>query len=490
MFKPFRVLLIAVLLLATLWAALPALAQGGTPISYGQAVTGEITNDAYELFYTFQGTAGDAITISMTASQQGLDSYLELRGPDGASLMTDDDSGGNLNSLLGPYTLSQNGAYTVVATRFMRQDGSSSGAFTLVVNRVAVVPLSLNEAVSVELSDSQPSLFFAYSAAPGQVLSLEGQGLGGETGFSIGVRDRDGFYVNQTYGDANGLALLDPLFLDTGDYTFTVRREQGFGPGVVSGGTVRVALTMRVVETQPIPFGTPVSGTLSDANPADHFVFNGNQGDLLRLSGQQDPAGQPFEAQVYAPEGYAFNGGSTAYGEVPGSFVIDPLQLDSSGQFLVVVRRFAPQGPGTDAGTTSGYTLTLSQTETPVLASGVEVTGTFDGQSYERVYRFDGMAGQAVRITLRSLDDSYGPSLDVQGPAFETPGMPTEGGVGGGGPGGSFVLNLNSAVPGTMTYELTLPATGTYLFRVHNGAPFAGPAPTGGTFGLTVEVVR
>ncbi len=482
-----RFLAVTVLLAATLLLSAPVLAQGGEAISYGAPVSGEITNEAPELLYTFQGSAGDTIIITMTASQPGLDSFLELRGPDGQTLVADDDSGGNLNSLIGPYALPADGTYTVVATRFMRQQGSSSGPFTLLVDQASMTPISVNEATTVELSDSQPVAFFSYANMGRQVFSLSAQGQGGEAGFVVSVRDTAGSIVNQVYGAPDGSALLDPLVLSQeGTYTLAVTRQQQ-GPPTPEVGSVRLTMTLRMVETQPLPFDTPISGTLNDESPSAHLVFEGEQGQVLRLSGSQGAEGLPFDAQVIGPDGNYLNSGGTAYGPAPGTLVIDPLVLNASGQHMVVVTRADTTGQGV-AGRTSSYTLTLSQTETPLLTPGQEVTGSFDAQSFERVYRFEGSAGQQVRFTLRSLDGAYGPGMDVQGPGYGPPVMEA-----GGGMVGFFSYNVNSTMAGTVSYETTLPTDGTYLFRVRNAASVgSGPEapPPAGTFGLLVEVIE
>ncbi|MBN1964203.1 MAG: PPC domain-containing protein, partial [Anaerolineae bacterium] len=231
---------------------IPALAQGdGTTLNYGDSVLGEITADVYEVFYTFTGSAGDQVVISLNKLQDGLDPYLDLLGPDGSSLYVDDDGGGNLNSLLGPFALPADGTYTIVATRFMRETGGSVGAFRLTLQLAQPTPLTLNEAVTVELSEAQPFAFFSYPGTPDMVFSLSGQGTG-DADYNISVRDPQGGYVNSWYAQAGGNALLDPLPLNqAGDYIIVVTRQT---QSAMSGAT-SVTLTMRAVETAPLSFG-------------------------------------------------------------------------------------------------------------------------------------------------------------------------------------------------------------------------------------------
>ncbi len=482
-------------LLSALILALPALAQGeATPIAYGEAVRGEITAQTSEVFYTFSGKQGDTITITMTALQQGLDSYLELTLPDG-TLISDDDSAGNLNSLIGPLTLPADGQYRLRATRFGGPEGGSAGPFEIVIRPATTLPLTPNETVTVTLGPDQPFAFLKLTAQTGTVYALTGQGLGGTTSFSISVRDSLGSYVNQAYSPADGLALIDPLLVATdGTYNVTVFRQQD-GPQLDPAASVRVALTLRIPETQPIAIGQTVSGTLDNTSPIAHYVFEGQLGELLRLEGRHEAGTQPIDVQVVNPAGYISTGMGTAYGPEEGRFVLDPFVLEMDGRYVIAVRQTAT-GPGPIT-TPSVFSLTLAETQTPLLTVGQAVTGTVDmAATYEKVYRFEGQAGQQVNIVLESVDETYVPAMDVQGPPVPAPAASGPA-MGGGGVGMGFIFSLNGAVPGRVQYMLALPADGLYLFRVRLGSAYGTPVMSGpeaqpesptGTFSLRVDL--
>ncbi|MBN1966318.1 MAG: hypothetical protein JW910_16840, partial [Anaerolineae bacterium] len=252
--------------------------------------------------------------------------------------------------------------------------------------------------------------------------------------------------------------------------------------------------------TAPLSFGETYSGTLSDANPSAHFAFAASRGDMLRLVANQidENGSNTFEVQLVAPEGYIFSSLSPAYygPDAQSEFVLDPITLESTGQFLIVVHRIDVSGNGI-AGDVS-YAFTLSRTETPLIVPGEAIEGSFaDPNVYEVVYRMEGAAGMPVRITLSNLDEGYTPSMDVQGPQAED--MSATGGMGYGGGGSMTLVTMTSTVPGTLTAEVTLPTTGIYLFRVHNGVYMYGPGPadqaataseTGGGYRLLVEITE
>jgi hypothetical protein len=103
------------------------LAPPPTPIVYGDTITSEISSNSPYGLWSFEGQAGDIVTISMTASQASeLDPTLTLIGPDGAVLIYDDDSGSNLNALISSYRLPADGTYLIVG-----QPYSGRGQYTL-----------------------------------------------------------------------------------------------------------------------------------------------------------------------------------------------------------------------------------------------------------------------------------------------------------------------------------------------------------------------
>ncbi len=461
-------LLFISLALVLLAGVFPAFAQDGGTITLGQVIIGEITSENPRVSYAFSGRAGDIITISMTAIGGGLDSYVELLSPLGNPLYMDDDSGGNLNSLLGPYTLAETGTYTVVATRCCGEGtGGSVGTYNLVVNQAAVTTFAVGETVSVDLTDSQSTVFLQIPGGAGTpVLSLISRVSEGSTAVIIEVRDPGGVWVNQLTHNNSVRVSLDPLVLPVeGNYLFTVRRDPNIaGPHMPT----HLSLEVKPLEIAPLAVGDSVSGQLDDNNPTDYYSFVGTSSDLLRLTGQQSPDGQPFDVSIYDPNGYNINGGSTSYFDPSGktgAFTIDPLQLPVDGQFLLGLRRSDLTGTGATGSST--YVVVLELSQIPALQPGVEATGRIDQNTTQTVYRLNGVAGQTVKITLRSVNEAYAPNMNVQGP--NVPAVESASIGGGGGGGGGFFMNVSGGTPGTVTYETAFPVTGVYLFWVYNG---------------------
>ncbi|NWF68243.1 MAG: pre-peptidase C-terminal domain-containing protein [Chloroflexi bacterium] len=86
-------------------------------IESGQTVNAELSTGERHA-WTFEGRRGETVTISMDADNDGFDTYLELYGPDGTLLTSNDDGGSGLNSLIEDFTLPESGTYTIVARSF------------------------------------------------------------------------------------------------------------------------------------------------------------------------------------------------------------------------------------------------------------------------------------------------------------------------------------------------------------------------------------
>lgn len=99
-------------------------------LSLGQPMRGQLRAGGSDR-YTFTANAGDQLNITLNrADNSNFDPYLILIGPDGRTIAEDDDSGGDLNSLI-QTRLPSGGTYTVVARGY----GDTSGAYVLIVSR-------------------------------------------------------------------------------------------------------------------------------------------------------------------------------------------------------------------------------------------------------------------------------------------------------------------------------------------------------------------
>jgi hypothetical protein len=468
-------LLLIVLLIAPL--ALVS-AQDGQPITIGELVSGQISDEKPVDTYTFAGTAGQMITITMTAVDGNLDSYLTVIAPDGSE-SSNDDSNGTFHSTL-PLVLPVDGTYTIRAMRCCGEasQAASEGSYELVVNTMSIQTFTVGSTVTVEITPEQQVAYVALAAQVGQILRLDAVTLEGDALFVIEIRNPAGTMMS-SFSQMPGMpAVMDPIFVNQdGQYMLTVILQNP--QGVNDAERVSLAITADEVVPQPIAIGDTLTGTLDDGNPVAYYSFEASSSDLLRVEGSRPEGSGEFEVVLFSASGMPFSSNGTGYNMAPGSFVIDPLQMQESGSVLLLVRRTILGDP--QQAVSSSYSITLGMTGTPILQSGSPVEGSFSQGIFEYVYRFEGTAGQNVRLTLRSVTDDYAPMLNMQSPQVASVdsmmAMPP-----------NFYLQISGSSAASATYEFTLPDDGTYLLRVGNSI-FSPDGTTSGTFMLMLEVL-
>lgn len=137
------------------------------PIEYTQVVEGSLTPDSPVTLFRFRGQQGDAVTIHMASWT--FNAYLTLLDSDGSEITWDDDSGGYPDALLGPYILPQTGDYQIRASS---NESEPRGTFTLRLNKVEVVSLTLGETVNITFTERDPAGYFSFEGKAGDVVNL------------------------------------------------------------------------------------------------------------------------------------------------------------------------------------------------------------------------------------------------------------------------------------------------------------------------------
>jgi hypothetical protein len=107
-----------------------------TPLAYGQTEVGEINDDEYLVFYVFEGTVGDVVTIEVNNLTGNLDSVLHLYRSEGeqwVEIANNDDSptGGTYEALLQSVVLPQTGKYLIVVNRYGLDREHTFGTFAI-----------------------------------------------------------------------------------------------------------------------------------------------------------------------------------------------------------------------------------------------------------------------------------------------------------------------------------------------------------------------
>ncbi len=111
--------------------------DGDNVLEYGDTVQSVIDSENFEQVYTFEGSEGDIVTITMIdiSADDTLDPLLILLDPNGVEVIQNDDGDsavvGQFNSQILNFTLPGDGTYTIIATRFSQEAGNTVGEFEL-----------------------------------------------------------------------------------------------------------------------------------------------------------------------------------------------------------------------------------------------------------------------------------------------------------------------------------------------------------------------
>lgn len=108
--------------------------------------------------YTFSGSQGQMITVSMTSAD--FDTVIELLGPDGAQVAFNDDYGRTLNSRI-IITLPATGEYKVLARSYSGQGGT----YSLVVRPTTEYEMAYNRAFTAFMEGNYDGAITAYTEA-------------------------------------------------------------------------------------------------------------------------------------------------------------------------------------------------------------------------------------------------------------------------------------------------------------------------------------
>ncbi|MBN1964953.1 MAG: hypothetical protein JW910_09915 [Anaerolineae bacterium] len=170
------------------------------PIEYGTVASAQIDDDNPRIEYTFEGTEGDVVTITMVdvSGEGSLDPLLILLDDSGNELARNDDaldsSVGSLDSQIPEFSLPYTGSYTVVATRFLQEEGSSAGVYELSLERVIT---------------GEPDTGLGGSTT---TFSSQWASISYPEGWEVSERDAEMYSIFPSGGNANGDSNLVIMF--------------------------------------------------------------------------------------------------------------------------------------------------------------------------------------------------------------------------------------------------------------------------------------
>jgi hypothetical protein len=317
--------------------------QEARSLRYGEIVRGRLSDTQTEHTWQFTARAGDAILIDMKATPgSGLDPYLSLLGPDGATLVSNDDSGEGLDARIGPFDIPASGRYHITASRY-----GGTGDYTLQVVDLHTLPtIQHGKPLAGEISASHPADYFTLSVPAAGTGALWQVSLHAGDGYTPLVLTLLGAGPLPLSTEDSGGSTLGPLVLLPGArYVVVVAAAPDR-----AGGAYEIRLDEAAVAL--LQDGEPQTGELPPDGEPLRFFFRGTHDERVSIA-VTSGEGTPITVAVAltgAEEALFQNGGAGAYAvaaslTVPqdGLYEVNiwPARLDDGGPCTVTLARLA-----------------------------------------------------------------------------------------------------------------------------------------------------
>ncbi|MBI4327311.1 MAG: hypothetical protein HY674_18915, partial [Chloroflexi bacterium] len=335
----------------------------------GAITTGTLTSAGEEHHYAFTGVAGQRLYYD--ALDTDFDSIpVRLQNPRGSILHVN----GNSDSDVAPFTLLENGVYTLINGG--HTDVTSDYSFRLIdVAQNPASTLALDTTFNGNL-DARKTKILRFDGAAGQRLFLDG--LSAEASSYLGLYSPNNQLMNYTSTASDfrqtltqtGQYLLVLTGNNTSDVTFSVR--------IVTPGTTTTALAL----------GTPVSGNLTEPGEEHRYTFASTAGQRLYYDALETDFDDVRVMLLDSEENAVFiNGNSDSnYG---------PFTLTRSGAYTLVL------GGASDTIADYQFRLINLLNATPL---GTSKSGTLNpvGKALDDVYQFSSPGRQTINLTSAS----------------------------------------------------------------------------------------
>jgi len=133
-------------------------------LTYGDTVTGELSDDTAEVSFTFEGTAGDVVVVEVRETEQFSDlnyPFLTLQDPSGEVVAQSNEFG--FKSAVLVVGLQDDGTYTVIVSGSPNYEASETvGEFALTLEQAT--PLAESEVVSGEITLDDATYYLVESS--------------------------------------------------------------------------------------------------------------------------------------------------------------------------------------------------------------------------------------------------------------------------------------------------------------------------------------
>jgi hypothetical protein len=347
-------------------------AVDGTLLTYGDTVEGTITQESFAINYTFEGKAGDVVSIRMTAEEASLDSFLILQSSSGETLIdNDDEPGGVRDSLIDAFELPADDTYTIIATRYQEELGGTEGDFELSLDAVSegeraadttptpfagTMPevdgfIGFSDFISGTIDSENPIRYYGLQVIAGQTVTLSTSELDDGLDILFVLLDPKGkpLAYNDDSSRFSNTPMLDNIELPVdGQYTLVVARSPHRSPTMSgaftvfasegSGSSTSIA-TLPVVVT----FGETYTAEIARFGREAAFTFSASAEDTISFS--LEPGEPRLGRGTRVATAYWLVNPSAGIVVAQGNDPQGTVTIPVDGEYLLVVTARRDEGP-------------------------------------------------------------------------------------------------------------------------------------------------
>jgi hypothetical protein len=409
----------------------PATASDSVITLDGSPVVVSTTDSGETALVTFDGVAGQRVSLRAYASSMHLPT-LTIQKPSGGNLFTP-KTVNSLGLFVDPVTLPETGTYTIVADPPTTYTGSLTLAAWLVPPDVTgSVAIGGSNLVSVTTPGQNASLTFDGTAGGRVSMTVTGVTAGNTV---VQLKKPDGTNLGSAVTVRTTGAYIDPVSLPvTGTYTVSINP-----PSQTVGALTFSLFDVAADQSGPLPIGggpTPLQFPAPGQNGA--FTFDGTAGQRVTLTATDVSLAQTT-VSIKKPGNVNLVSATIK----TGGGILGPVALPVTGTYTVYVDPASAN--------TGGLTLNLFQSPADVtgaLVAGVPQTLALGTPGQNAQLTFAGTAGQRLALNV-DQDTISSTQLSVIKPA-----------------GGTVVTPSTFGTGGNFVEPMTLPATGTYTIKV------------------------
>ncbi len=357
------------------------------PISFGQTVSGTLANGDCQNpvegdgslvdEYTFNGTAGQQITINMQSS--AFDTVLYLLRPNGSQLAFNDDisrdTPPNRNSRI-VITLSESGVFSILANSFAPEE---RGAYTLSLatsGTCSSSPINFNQPINGSLAqgdctndiENDNTLVdrYTFNGTAGQQIAVTMTATSGNIDPYLYILTPGVDLLADDNNGGGGTAARLPQSTGfgrlpvTGTYTIVANT---LNPGQTGGYTITLTRATTDCTSVALTSGTTANGALAsgdcrlleDGSFIDAYTFSGTAGGQVSITMTSTSAGFVPVLFLLSPTGASLaidvNADGDNIARIPGGTAT--FTLPTAGTYTVLANSFSP-------GQTGNYTLRIT----------------------------------------------------------------------------------------------------------------------------------